>query len=142
MRRVGRRRAGPSSGPAGSATEMPAEAFVAANGSGSANGNGHMPSRTNCRARTRPSARQMEFARSLAGRRGLDAEQLDGICQRLFKKPLGELSGGEASGLILALQELREGWQGRTTSIARTASEDDGDAPDPHGCRQDGLNST
>ena len=37
---------------------------------------------------------------SLASRLGLDGEQLDGLCQRLFEKPLEGLSGGEASGLI------------------------------------------
>ena len=66
-------------------------------------------SRTNGRARSRPSARQMEFARSLAGGLGFDGEQRDGLCQRLFEKPLEELSGGKASGLIRALQEMREG---------------------------------
>ena len=40
------------------------------------------------------------------------AEQIAGLCQRLFAKPLAELSGGQASGLIRALQEMREGWLG------------------------------
>ena len=115
---------------ASSAREVPAAAFAAANGSGPANGNGQgkalgeshgnghangfasAPGPSNGRARSRPSARQMEYAQSLAGRVGLDAEQLEGLCQRLFAKPLGELSGGEASGLIRALQEMREGWLG------------------------------
>ena len=91
--------------PTGSGTEMPAA------GAAPANGNGHI----NGRAPSRASARQMEYAQSLAGRLGMDSEQLDGHCQRLFEKPLGELSGGEASGLICALQEMRGGWPGPET---------------------------
>ena len=105
---------------------MPAEGFAAVNGHGSANGNGHAqgdsngnghanghpPSRSNGRVHSRLSARQMEYAQTLAGRIGMDAEQLEELSQRLFEKPLAELSGGEASGLIRALQEMREGWLG------------------------------
>jgi len=92
---------------AGSATEMP--------GNGQANGKGQPPSRGNGKARSRPSVRQLEFVKELAGRVGLDAEQIEGLCQRLFATPLAELSGGEASGLIRALQEMREGWLGPDT---------------------------
>ena len=113
---------------AASAAEMPAEEFAAAKGYGPANGNGHArgdsngnghasglytpPRRSNGRARSRPSARQMTYAHGLAGRLGMDAGQLDGLCRRLFEKPLAALTGGEASELIRALQEMREGWQG------------------------------
>ena len=75
-------------------------------------GDGEPRGRGNGRARSRATARQMEYIRELAGRIGMDAEQLEGLCQRLFAKPLAELFGGEASGLILALQEMREGWLG------------------------------
>jgi hypothetical protein len=111
-----------------SAPEMPAAGAAATNGSGPAhgsgqahddthgngqvNGNGHPPSRANGKARSRPSARQLEYVQELAGRIGMDAEQIEDLCQRLFAKPRGELSGGEASGLIRALQEMREGWLG------------------------------
>ena len=98
--------------PAGSAPEMPAEKFAAVNAADPANGNGRPPGRNNGKVRTRPSARQMEYAQALAGRIGMDAEQLAGLSQRLFEKSLDELSGGEASGLIRALQEMREGWPG------------------------------
>ena len=110
------------------ATEMPAEGVAGANGSGLANGNGngncHIHGdtngtghangfgRTNGRARARPSARQMEYATSLANRLGMETEKLDELCQRLFEKPIGELNSSEASGLIRALQEMREGWLG------------------------------
>jgi hypothetical protein len=112
-------------------TEMPAEGFAPANGCGAANRNGNgkaqdanhghdranghgssAPNRTNGKARSRPSARQLEFAQGLAGRLGMDAEKLNEFCQRLFEKSLAELSGGEASGLIRALEEMREGWLG------------------------------
>jgi len=95
---------------AGPATEILANGH--ANGDGHASGNGQPPSRGNGKARSRPSARQLAYVEELAGRVGLDAEQIEGLCQRLFKKALGEISGGEASGLIRALQEMREGWLG------------------------------
>jgi len=120
--------------PARPALEVAAEGCAAVNGHGSAighagangdghaqgdsnsnchaNGFGHPASRANGRVRSRPSARQMEYAQTLAGRVGMDAGQLEGLCQRLFEKPVEELSGGEASGLIRALQEIREGWLG------------------------------
>jgi len=110
----------------GSGSERPAagsdaaDGAAASNGHAGTNGNGHgnghaqveLPGRSNGRVRSRPSARQLEYARELAGRVGMDAEQLAGLAQRLFSKPLGEISGGEASGLIRALQEMREGWLG------------------------------
>jgi hypothetical protein len=109
-------------GPAGAATRIPAEGFTVANGSAPANGNGHAEgnghtngralSRGNGKVPSRPSARQLEYVQNLASRLGLDAEQIEGLCQRLFEKPLEELSSGEASGLIRALQEMREGWLG------------------------------
>jgi hypothetical protein len=83
-----------------------------ANGSGQANGHDQPPSRSNGRARSRPSPRQSEYVQELAGRIGMDAAQIEGLCQRLFTKSRGELSGGEASGLIRALQEMQEGWLG------------------------------
>ena len=116
--------------PARPASTMAAERSAAVNGHGSvnghagANGNGHAqgdshghtqgqpPGPSNGRVRSRPSARQLEYVQELAGRVGMDAEQLEGLAQRLFSKPLGEISGGEASGLIRALQEMREGWLG------------------------------
>jgi len=75
---------------------------------GHANGNGPPPSRAGGKARSRPSVRQLEYVQELVGQVGLDAEQIEGLCRRLFAKPRGELSGGETSGLIRALQEMRE----------------------------------
>jgi len=95
---------------AGSAAEMSANGH--ANSNGHASGNGQPPSRASGKARSRPSARQLVYVEELAGRVGMDAAQIEGLCQRLFKKPLQEISGGEASGLIRALQEMREGWLG------------------------------
>src|SRR5208283_5343171 len=77
--------------PARPAPEIPAEGCAAANGHGSANGQAG----TNGSARSRPSARQMEYAQTLASQIGMDAEKLEGLCQRLFTKPVGEISGGE-----------------------------------------------
>ena len=47
-------------------------------------------------------------SRILAGRLGLDAEQIAGLCQRLFVKPLTELSGGQATRLL----HRRRGFRG------------------------------
>ncbi len=66
-------------------------------GNGYVDGNGHPPGRGNARARCRPSARQLDYVQELAGRLGMAAEQIEDLCQRLFKKPLAELSGGLAS---------------------------------------------
>jgi len=87
--------------------ELPANGH--ANGNGHGSGNGQPSSRGNGKACSRPSARQLEYVEELARRVGLDAEQIEGLCQRLFATCLAELSGGEASGLIRALQEMREG---------------------------------
>jgi hypothetical protein len=81
-------------------------------GNGYVDGNGHPPGRGNGRARRPPSARQLDYIQELAGRLGMAAEQIEDLCQGLFAKPLAELSGGQASGLIRALQEMREGWLG------------------------------
>ena len=103
-------------------SDVPGGRFAKVDGSDFANGNGHAEdnghgnghplSSTNGKARSRPSARQLEYVQTLAGRIGMDAGQLERLSQRLFERPLGELSGGEASGLIRALQEMREGWLG------------------------------
>src|SRR5208283_118061 len=112
--------------PARPASEMSAEGCAVADGHTAVNGNGqppgdtngnghangHLPSRANGKARSRLSARQLEYVQDLSGRAGMDAEQVEGLSQRLFEKPLAELSGGEASGLIRALQEMQEGWLG------------------------------
>ena len=103
-----------SNGHAGTNGHAGSNGHAGTNGNGHGNGHaqGELPGRSNGRVRSRPSARQLEYARELAGRVGMDAEQLAGLAQRLFSKPLGEISGGEASGLIRALQEMREGWLG------------------------------
>jgi hypothetical protein len=109
------------------AGELTGESIASANGSGGVDstpdhgdhsGNGH----ANGRLRLRPTARQIEFVQRLAGRLGMDAERLDGLCQRLFEKAFEDLSGREASGLIQALQEMREGWLG-PDAIYRTERE-------------------
>ncbi len=69
-------------------------------------------SRGNGKARSRPSVRQLEYVQELASRVGMDTEQIEGSVSDFLEKPLAELSGGEASGLIRALQEIREGWLG------------------------------
>jgi len=78
--------------------------------------NGQPPSRGNGKAGSRPSVRQLKHVRELAGRVGLDAEQSEGLCQRLCATPLAELCGDDASGLIRAVQKMREGWLRRVTA--------------------------
>jgi hypothetical protein len=59
----------------------------------------------------------LEYFHELTGRIGMDAEQIEGLSQGLYEEPLAELCGGEASGLIRALQELQEGWDRMMSSF-------------------------
>jgi hypothetical protein len=62
------------------------------------------------RAAARATERQMSYARTLAGKiPGLGLEGLEAFSRRQLGKPLEELSAGDASNLITALQSIHWG---------------------------------
>ena len=59
---------------------------------------------------SRPSEKQSKYAEQLAAQvKGLGLMRLDSLCERMYRKPFGSLSGLETSNLIDTLREAKAG---------------------------------